>query len=67
MKNDIALIKTATPFVWSEAVKPVCLPEKNTRPDDRIDRESFPTRNTEQANDPMCAVTGYGTTGMTHN
>lgn len=63
LKNDIALIKTATPFEWSDAVKPVCFPSQNTRPDDRINRQTFPSENSEQFNDPICAVTGYGTTG----
>ena len=27
--NDIALIKTDSPFVWDEYVSPVCLPNKN--------------------------------------
>ena len=64
LDNDIALIKTAEPFEWTEAVKPICFPAQNTRPDDRINRESFPTTNAEQENDPVCAVTGYGTTGI---
>ena len=63
LEDDIALIKTKTPFEWTEAVKPVCLPAQNTRPDDRINRETFPKTNDEQSNDPVCAVSGYGTTG----
>ena len=66
MNDDIALIKTATPFAWSYAVKPVCLPSPYIRPDDFISRQTFPMTNAEQLNDPICAISGFGRTGVIH-
>ena len=63
LENDISLLKTNTPFIWSDAVKPVCLPSLNTRPDDRITRQSFPNYNHQQRSDPICAIAGFGSIG----
>ena len=46
LRNDIALLKLATPARLSGAVSPVCLPSTNT---------SFPTGS-------LCATTGWGKT-----
>ena len=62
LENDISLLLTTEQFIWTDAVKPVCLPSSNLRPDDHITRDESPSYNHQQVDDPICAISGFGST-----